>query len=67
MPTNQKRHTCVICGAKRVEKYLKVANIRKFSNIVMYQCDTSKLSFIINGNVNCSKRTPLETNKLKNQ
>lgn len=60
MPTNQKRHTCIICGCKRVEKYMKIQYRTRFSNIPKWVCDTSKLTDQINGNTYCSKRTPLE-------
>ena len=58
MPTNQKRHTCSVCGCKRVEKYMKIARFRKFSHIAVWVCDTRKLNEIINGSIYCSKRTP---------
>lgn len=61
MPTNQKRHTCNICGCKRVEKYMKIIRYRKFSNIPVWACDTTKLNLIINGFDNCRKWTPLKS------
>ena len=60
MPTNQKRHTCSVCGCKRVEKYMKITNFRKFSNIAVWVCDVEKLNLLVNGSYNCSKRTPIE-------
>jgi len=48
MPTNQTRHRCIICGCRRVEKYMKVQRYRRFSNIAVWICDTSKLNVLIN-------------------
>lgn len=58
MPTNQKRHTCIQCGSKRVEKYMKIIRYRKFSNIPVWQCDVSTLNFLINASNYCRERTP---------
>lgn len=60
MPTNQKRHTCINCGSKRVEKYMKIYYRIRFSFVPRWICDTSKLTQNINGSSYCSKRTPLE-------
>lgn len=59
MPTNQKRHTCIVCGCKRVEKYMKIKYRTRFSFISKWICDTSKLTCNINGSSNCRERTPL--------
>lgn len=62
MPTKQKRHTCALCGCKRVEKYMFSLFDDKFGirkkNI--WFCNGALLVVNINHFGNCSKRTPQE-------
>lgn len=39
MPTNQKRHTCIKCGAKRVEKYMHRQIKKRFIPSIHWECD----------------------------
>lgn len=58
MPTIQRRHTCIICGCKRVERYMLVARRPRFG-LLKWRCNVELLRDVVNGSNNCSKRTPL--------
>lgn len=61
MPSKQKRHTCIICGAKRVVSKMKSSYNRYYKGYG-WHCDLEFIPFGSNKNLYCSKRTPQEEN-----
>ena len=57
MPSKFKRHTCVKCGAKRVEP-LMLVHRRPHFGLVKWVCNSDLLNKKIGVSNYCSKRTP---------
>lgn len=57
MPSNQKRHTCVVCGVKRVESLMIPIMYRRLG-LLKWRCDSFKLNKKKGVSNNCSEWTP---------